>query len=188
MRPLPVFCATGLCLACVGHQPLPEPVSFVPCEVPYVVTSDSMGRQVQGAGFTFCLPQAWQPVDPGHDSMDSNRWQQGPNRLVWSIGSPPVMVGMSAVIVGSVVTGTSTPPPAPPIRYSPRCATPDTSSITVDSVSLQITQFSCQGTWTTTAWSTAPLIYVRSVVHNPRAAKLMLAVMQSIRFSAAAAR
>lgn len=180
-----VTVSLGLGLGCASRPQVPAPVFFVPCEVPHVAAADSMGRQVQASGFTFCLPQAWQPVGVGRDSLDPNRWQAGRDRLVWDTGSPPSIAASRRVeIVGSVATrGITSPPDIYPHVISAGCSWPRTTSQTIDSVRLTITQTACQGVWATTAWRTAPAIYVASVVHSRKGAKLMLAAMQTIRLS-----
>jgi TonB family protein len=53
----------------------------------------------------------------------------------------------------------------------------------VGSVVLFVTQVACQGSWTTTAWSTAPAIYVQGAARSEEVAQVQLAVLETIRFA-----
>jgi hypothetical protein len=54
----------------------------------------------------------------------------------------------------------------------------------VDSVVVVVTQAACRGTWTTTAWSTAPEIYIQGEAHSPANAMVLNAIVVTIRFAA----
>ncbi len=54
---------------------------------------------------------------------------------------------------------------------------------TTDDVVVIVTQTACRGTWTTTAWSTTPAVYVQGAAESADAAKLLNAIMVTIRFA-----
>ena|SRR2546425_7110742 len=176
--------------ACGGRPSQVAPVALMPCAVPGVGTPDSVWHQVRASGFTFCVPVSWQPSGHAHDSTDAQHWK-GENGLVvrWGLGRPPL-----PIVVGYEVTGTvSRPgtvfrggaaPPLPMPRHQFQCSRPLQSNtpLTVDGGSLVVTQVLCQSTWTMTAWSTAPAIYVQGEAHSAQDADVLLTVLQTIRF------
>jgi hypothetical protein len=151
-------------------------------------------HQVRASGFTFCVPASWKPSGHAHDSVDANLWTGEGGAVNWDLGRPATPhrgVRGEYMITGSIVTVTRSndpvhlPPtqtlaPGKPIRLcSPRTNTP----FLVDGMSLMLTQIECQGTWTTTAWSTTPAIYVQGEAHSVKGAKLLGRVIQTIRFT-----
>jgi hypothetical protein len=63
------------------------------------------------------------------------------------------------------------------------CPSPTTTPIAIDSVALIVTQASCRGMWKTTAWSTAPAMFVQGEAHSSERAQLLNAIMVTIRFA-----
>lgn len=45
-----------------------------------------------------------------------------------------------------------------------------------------VSQIECQGTWTTTAWSTTPSIYLQAETHTAKNATFMRSLIETIRF------
>jgi hypothetical protein len=180
--------------ACGGRPSQVAPVSLVPCAVPGVGSADSAWHQVRASGFTFCVPASWQASGRAHDSSDAQGWNGDEGSLTWGLGRPPARMTAPRVITGSVVVigapganrlplpANPTPLPMPQDPLRQRCSLPSNIPIVVDSVSLVITQVQCQDTWTTSAWSTAPGIYVQGEAHSVKGANVLLTVMQTIRF------
>ncbi len=178
----------ALCVACTRSVPSTLPVAFTACPISDVGPVDSSWRQVRASGFTFCIPGSWRPNRPGSDSLDAKAWRGKEGSVTWGLGRPestrPVATAM--VVTGTIVTGGMNPPPpnpAPPMTRSKPCAPSTNTPYTVDSVLVVVTQNACRGTWTTTAWSTAPAIYVQGQTHSPNDAKLLNAIMVTIRLA-----
>jgi len=53
----------------------------------------------------------------------------------------------------------------------------------VDRVVVVVTQAACSGIWTTTAWSTAPEIYIQGEAQSAANAMLLNAIVVTIRFA-----
>ncbi len=185
---LPALCL-ALCVACTRSVPSTVPVAFTPCPISGVGPVDSSWRQVRASGFTFCIPGSWRPSRPASDSLDARSWRGKEGLVTWNLGrsesiSPPAK---RMDIVGTVATVGGMPPPpanpAPPMRRPESCSQPMNTPYRVDSVVVVVTQSACRGTWTTTAWSTAPAIYVQGEAHSAEEAKLLNAIMVTIRFA-----
>jgi hypothetical protein len=81
--------------------------------------------------------------------------------VAWDLGRPPAPSRDAVMTVtGTVVVSPGTrmppgmPPPKPPgLPLRPCSARMSTTPLTVDGVSLLVTQFECPPTWTTTAWT-----------------------------------
>lgn len=177
-----------VCLACGGPGSPPVPMAATPCAVPGVGSPDSLWRQVRASGFTFCVPSDWQPSGRARDSLDAPRWEGTGGSITWALGPPRTMMapGCRMSVTGRVVTGSNPTPLPPPDRFpSGRSPRSTTTTFIVDSVTLVVTETVCQGTWTTTAWSSAPRMYVQGVAQTATMTELQLLVMQTIRFAAA---
>jgi hypothetical protein len=178
----------ALCVACSHSTPSTVPTAFTPCKVSDVGPVDSSWHQVRASGFTLCVPASWSPSRPASDSLDARAWKGKEGSVTWGLGRPPALKRTSGEITGTItgVGGTITranPPVPMPRQTLQRCAPPATELLTVDGVSLLIDQVRCQMTWTTTAWSTAPAIYVLGEAHSAEAAKTLNAIMVTIRFA-----
>jgi len=182
----------ALCVACTHSVPSTLPMAFTPCPVSGLGPVDSSWRQVRAAGFTFCIPRSWRPSRPASDSLDARAWRGKEGSLTWDLGRPASITPSDTVRVVTVTIGTvggmSPPPanPAPLTRQSMPClpsSQPTNTSFIVDSVIVVVTQAACRGTWITTAWSTAPAIYVQGEAHSPEEARLLNAIMVTIRFA-----
>jgi len=187
LTPLFALCLS-LCVACARSIPSPLPVVFTPCPISGVGPVDSSWRQVRGSGFIFCIPGSWRPSQPASDSLDARAWSGKEGSVRWNLGRPE-SIGSTvrrAEITGAVVTVGGMPPPpanpAPPMRRPESCAQPTNTPYMVDSVVVVVTLTACGGTWTTTAWSTAPAIYVQGQAHSADEARLLNAIMVTIRF------
>jgi hypothetical protein len=106
--------------------------------------------------------------------------------MLRTLPSLTLMLAQGAVmtVTGTIVSpATNAPTPLPPDGSSQPCSQPTNTPLMIGGVALMVTQVDCQGTWTTTAWSTAPEIYVQGQAHTPKLAALQLSVIQTIRFS-----
>ncbi len=72
-------------------------------------------------------------------------------------------------------------PPSPTIPDPTPCPAPVNLPYRIGLMSLIVTQVACNGTWTTTAWSTAPALYIHAQARSPEAATQQLLVMQTLR-------
>jgi hypothetical protein len=183
MRQYPVLTIVFATLsAACGHAPPPAPLAFEPCELPDVESSDSMGRQVHGAGFTFCLPESWRPTVPEQDSTDAKQWRGAGGSVTWGVGRPRGFIGGDVELTAtmSVVRG-SNPRPIPQDPPS-LCSTRKTTPLNPDGVSLIITDVECQRQWTVTAWSTQRAIFVQGETRSAKVADLLERMMSTIRF------
>ena len=115
--------------------------------------------------------------------MDAQQWRGRGTRVVWGIGRPPRLPTSIMTISGTIARGTYGSYTVPRVQYSQRCSDPIVTPLKVDGVSLVILQIRCDITWTTTAWSTEPAIYVQGEGHTAKAAELILSVMRTIRFT-----
>jgi len=165
----------ALFVACARPASPTLPLALVPCAVPGVGSPDSPWRQVRASGFTFCVPGYWRPSGHARDSIDAKLWSGDRGSVRWDVGRPATLAsGLVTTVTGQVVTDRSSRP----------CEQPMKKPLMVGGVALIVTQIECQGTWTTTAWSTAPAIYVQGVTHAAKVAELLqLSVMQTIRFT-----
>jgi hypothetical protein len=183
MRHYPVLTMllATLSAAC-GHAPPPAPLAFEPCELLGVESPDSMGRQVHGAGFTFCLPETWRPTVRGQDSTDAKQWRGASGSVSWGLGRPRGFIGGDVVLTVTmpIVRG-SNPRPIPQDPPS-LCSTRKTTPLKPDGVSLIITDVECQRQWTVTALSTQPAIYVQGETRSAKVADLLERIMSTIRF------
>jgi hypothetical protein len=181
----------ALCAACSHVAPSTAPTAFTGCTISNIGPVDSSWRQVRASGFTFCVPASWLPGRPASDSLDSRAWKGDGASVTWDVGhprsirAPDVRVVSGRVVVVGGTSGTNPPPadPAPPNRWPQSCSQPRNTSFMIDSVVLVVTQSACRGTWTVTAWSTAPAIYVQGEAYSPEAAKTLNAMMVTIRFA-----
>jgi len=162
------------------------PMALVPCAVPGIGTLDSVWHQVRASGFTFCVPPAWEPSGHSHDSIDAKRWHGYGGSVTWDRGRPRSFLGPDVVltVTGTIVRGNN-PRPLPEARPQP-CSPRTNTPLTMDGVSLLVTQVECQGQWTTTAWSTTPSIYIQGEAHTAKGAELLLLIMQTIRLTSSA--
>jgi hypothetical protein len=182
----------ALYTGCAGQSSQTVPVALVPCAVPGIGTPDSVWHQVRASGFTFCVPPAWQPTGHSHDSIDAKRWQGDGGSVTWDLGRPPdlkrgiVMTATAPIVVTG--RGSNMPPPPVPRLPPPPPCTPrtNTTPLTLDGVSLLVTQVQCHPTWTITAWSTTPPIYVLGEAHSAKVAELVLRIVQTLRFTSSA--
>ncbi len=170
-----------------GQSSQTVPVALVPCAVPGIGTRDSVWHQVRASGFTFCVPPAWQPAGHSHDSIDAKRWHGDGGSVTWDFGRPPAFeVGYASRTITGTIGRSRYPPnlaPLPPTSYSQPCRPQTNTPLTLDGVSLLLTQVQCRATWTTTAWSTTPVMYVQGEAHSEKVAELLLVIMQTIRFT-----
>ena len=101
--------------------------------------------------------------------------------MTWDLGRPHSFMAPDVVftVTGEIVQGTNPRPlPATPSQpCSPRTNTP----LVLDGMSLLVAQIDCQGTWTTTALSTMPSIYVQGEAHTAKDAEVLLLIIQTIR-------
>lgn len=178
-----------LLLACGGNTSQPTPVVLKPCTVAGVGSPDSAWHQVRADGFTFCVPPSWQPSGRGKGATDPKRWLGSQSWVTWGTGRPPADMRRVDIYGTVVVVGSSTPPPPPP--RSPAsdgmadCAAPTTTPVNVDGVSLLVQQRQCGVKWTTNAWSTAPPMYIQAEANTTAAAKQLMTMVATIRFSSA---
>ena len=184
----------ALCAGCAGQAAQTVPLALAPCAVPGIGTPDSVWHQVRASGFTFCVPPGWQPSRHSTDSVDAKRWHGNGASVTWDLGRPP-SPAQDGVIEGRVeiVSGPGTrmparmPPPKPGLPPTP-CAPlrMNTIPLMIDGVSLLVTRVECPPTWTTTAWSTTPPMYVRGEAHSGTDAELLLRVIPTLRFTSSA--
>ncbi len=164
-----------------------------PCTASGVAAVDSTWRQVLASGFTFCVPGSWRPQGHGQDKLDAKDWTGLEGSITWDTGAPPSIAppqrrGEITGTITYVSPGEQMPPPTPqpvPTPTGPEpCAQPTTTPHLAGNVVLFITQGSCEGTWTTTAWSAQPRIYVRGQVHSEKAAELLRLVTETVQVAA----
>ena len=181
----------ALCVACTHSAPSTLPLAFTPCPVSGLGPVDSSWRQVRASGFSFCIPGSWRPTRPASDSLDARAWRGKEGSLTWDLGRPASISPSDTVMVitATIMTVGGMPPPAnptQPTRQPKPClpsSSPTHTSFIVDSVIVVVTQAACRSTWMTTAWSTAPAIYVQGEAHSPKEARLLNAIMVTIRFA-----
>ena len=178
----------ALCAACSHVAPSTVPTVFTRCTISDLGPVDSSWREVRASGFTFCVPPSWLPGRPALDSLDSRVWKGDGASVTWDVGHPGSIRAPDTRVISSrvvVVRGTAPPPadPAPPNRWPQSCSQARNTSFMIDSVVLVVTQGACRGSWTITAWSTAPAMYVQGEAHSPEGAKALNAMMVTIRFA-----
>ena len=175
----------GLCLACTHPGAAPTPATAVPCAVSGVGSPDSPWRQVRARGFTFCLPESWRPSGPTKNGLDAQAWKGTRGSVSWGLGRPTSIIGpdVKFTVTGQVVTGSGTPAPTP-LPAEQQCSQPENTQYMIGSVLLVVTQIDCHGTWTTTAWSTNPAIYIQGEAGSPEDAQLLLSAMLTLRLTA----
>ncbi len=186
----PLFGLIVVLGAACGGRPSPvTPAAAVPCPLTGVGSADAAWRQVRASGFTFCIPASWPAHGQTRDSIDPRRWSAEDGWLTWGLGPPPfeITTGYS-VVVGVVVQGTATmsavsPLPGPANTRDARGCSRKNTPVTMADSAFMITQVLCRGTWTMTAWSPAPAVYVQGVAHDIRDAERLLIVLQTIRVS-----
>ena len=175
----------ALLAACGGPPSQAGPLALPPCAVPGVGTPDSVWHEVRASGFTFCVPPAWEPSGNSHTLVQAKRWHRGGSSLTWDLGRPHSFIAPDVVftVTGRIVQGTNPRPlpTTPPQPCSPQRNTP----LVVGGMTLLVAQIDCQGTWTTTALSTMPSIYVQGEAHSAKEAETLLLIMQTIRPSLA---
>lgn len=185
---------SALCVASAQPTRRTAPVAAVPCEVRSAGSVDSLWRQVRASGFTFCVPASWQPSGQARDSVDASSWKGGGGSVTWGIGRPRSMIGPDVVFTvtmpvitvprgGTSTTGTNEPVPLPPDRSSRQCSQPTNTPSSSSGVTVMVTQIQCQGIWTTTAWSTAPAMYIQAEAHTAKVAALEVSMMSTIQFT-----
>lgn len=175
-------------VACARSGSTVVPVAFKPCAMAGVGAVDSSWRQVTAPGFTFCVPGSWGPTGAGSDTLDPSNWTGREGFVRWHLGRPQSMSSQPrrAEITGTVSTGGMSPPPpipSPATRPDESCPPPANTPFMVDSVAVVVTQAACRGTWTTTAWSTAPEIYVHGEPQSAANAMVLNAIVVTIRFA-----
>ena len=181
--PAMLFALCGVC----GHlssQAMPVPVPA--CMIPGLGTPDSVWRQVRAAGFSFCVPASWQPSGHAHDTLDATRWNAaGGSYVTWGRGRPRDEGRTGYGITGKIgrrTPGYSNPNPTPSPEPPPEACSQSTTPVTVEGGILLINQVHCHNTWTITAFSTAPAIYLKGEAHNQNEAERLALVMQTVQF------
>lgn len=184
-RSAPLLLVFGI--AC-GHPSTPVPVTLQRCAVTDVGPPvDSSWHQVRGAGFTFCVPGSWRPTQAAPDSLDPKSWGGNEGSLTWNLGRPegmypPGPIARSHTPIVNVPAGMTPNPGQPEGRIERLCPDPTTTPYTVDSIVVVVTQVTCHGTWKTTAWSTGPAMYVQGEARSPDNARILNAIMVTLRF------
>ena len=181
----------AVCCACTRSPQPAVPTVVVRCSVRDLASVDSSWVTVRAAGFTFCVPGSWSSDRPPSAGVDSKRWHGDGSSVAWDLGRPRSMVAPDVrfTVSGTVVTVTKTAP-IPPANLSPPAVRPEPCGPTsnapflIGSVSIVVTQVKCQETWTTTAWSTAPAMFVQGEAHGASGAELLSRIMETIRFTA----
>ena len=101
--------------------------------------------------------------------------------MTWDLGRPHSFIAPDVVFTttGQIVQGTN-PRPLPATPSQP-CSPATHTPLVAGGMSLLVTQLDCQGTWTTTALSTMPSIYVQGEAHTAKEAEVLLLILQTIR-------
>ena len=178
----------ALCLARAHESLAQTPASVNRCAITDLApVVDSSWQQVQARGFTFCVPGSWRSNRAPTDTLHPPTWKGKEGSVTWGLGRPASVypVGDIARITGPVVTVTPgmTPNPGGPTgKIEHLCLEPTTTPITIDSVAVIVTQISCHGAWRTTAWATTPAMYVQGDAGSAERAKLLNAIVATIRF------
>ncbi len=166
-----------------------------PCTASGVASVDPSWRQVLASGFAFCVPGSWRAQGPGQGKVDAKEWSGVEGSITWDTGAPPSIAPpqRGGEITGTIVylsPGQPVPPPTLQPARTPTgpepCAQPTTTPHLAGNVVLFITRGNCEGTWTTTAWSAQPRIYVRGQVRGEKAAELLRLVTETIQVAAPA--
>jgi hypothetical protein len=192
---LPIL-SFALMVACTHSPPSTAPLAIAPCRVAAVGPVDSSWRQVRASGFTFCIPSTWRASGPASDTLDPKGWAGPEGSVTWGLGRPPSIYppGPTAEATMSVVrvpagtipnpvpAGTLPNPSVSPGTVKRLCPDPITTPISIDSVEVVVTSTACRGLWKTTAWSTTPSMYVQGEAHSAERAKLLNAIIVTIRF------
>ncbi len=177
--------------AACGRRPAEvTPAAVVPCPLAGVGSADAAWRQVRASGFTFCLPASWVPAGQARDGTDPRRWRDEDGALTWGLGLPLLGAATTYSATGVIVRGNARMSPIAPLpardnTRDPRACARKNTAVLVEDSSIVITQELCQSTWTLTAWSLSPAMYVQGVAHDIGDAERLLIVLQTIRFSPA---
>ena len=194
LRPLTLVAIA--CVACTHAVRSALQAAPLPCPISEPGRVDSSWHLVRASGFRFCVPGSWRPTHVASDSVDARVWSGKEGSVTWGVGRPQSVSRQDQVaeITGTVSVISQGSMPAPPLPPSPPqpqmverlCPPPPTTTYTVDSIVVVVTQAMCRGTWRTTAWSTAPAVYVQGETHSAENAKLLNAIIVTIRFAPAA--
>lgn len=181
----------ALSVACSAAAMGQVPEQARPCAVTGVGSVDSAWRQVRGAGFTFCVPGHWQARGHGKSGLDAKEWTGSDGLVRWSLGEPPTTAlerhGEVRATVTEAAPGARGRRSSSQLQESetgPSCTRPATAPHLLGSTVLFITRVDCAGSWVITAWSANPRMYVQGEGHGEQAERLLLAVMQTVRFTA----
>src|SRR5690242_14378846 len=120
---LPTMLA-GLLAACGRPSSPALPLALVPCAVAGVGAPDSVWHEVRAAGFTFCVPPAWEPSGDSRDPIEAKRWHRDGSSVTWDLGRPHSFIAPDVVFTatGQIVRGTN-PRPLPATPSQP-CSPP----------------------------------------------------------------
>ena len=172
----------ALCVVCGHLSSQATPVALPSCTTPGVGTPDSVWRQVRAAGFSFCVPASWQPRGHAHDTLDATRWNApGGSYVTWGRGRP--RDERRAEITGRIGRINHNPSPTPsPVPPQPEPCAQSNTPVTVEGGILLVSQVHCHNTWTITAFSTTPPIYLKGEAHSQNEAERLLLVIQTVQF------
>jgi len=180
--------ALGLALiAACRHSSPAFPVAFTSCRFAALGPVDSSWRQVRASGFTFCVPGSWHASRPASDTLDPMTWSGQEGSVTWGLGRPasmypPGLVAQITVPIVTVPAGGMPNPGQPTGKIERLCPDPTATPFIIDSVVVVVTQTACHGIWKATAWSTTPPVYVQGEAHSVERAKLLNAIIATIRF------
>jgi len=195
----PLTCLALVFAACTNRASTPFPVGAAPCGQPGVGSTSAPWRRVRASSFTFCVPGNWQPSGNAQDSTDAKEWSGGGGSVTWDSGQAPRLalntemargvaefrlVAPPSVSTSLVPSGAASEPvPSLPIDQPAHCERPSSTLFRIGLATLAVTQVRCQDTWTTTAWSAAPRMYLQAKARSAEAAQLQLLMVQTIRFT-----
>lgn len=183
---------SAICAAFTSASSANGPRGATTCGVSDIPSVDSTWRAVHATGFRFCVPGSWKAKGSSSDSVDAKRWEgDGGLWVTWDLGRPRTIAAgggetRQSATAGVVRTAPGSNPamnPAPPNKWDEHCPEPTADTFMADSVVVVVNQSKCRGIWMTTAWSTAPAVYIQGQARSEEAARTLNAVVVTIHFT-----
>ena len=175
---LRVGLALGLA-ACAARTGTPDATAYLTpgstCRVP-TPTTDSLGREVRAAGFTFCVPVSWRSQGRAASAaVDPRTWRSASGTITWGTGDPPTR---DMIATKTVVLREGDPPP----QSMPR---PDVRNYTesLGGRTAEVTEMHGQNLHLTEARWRDPAVYLHGESRTFATAQLLLAIHRTVRFT-----
>lgn len=187
---LVVIAACGHSVSASAPMSASLPMAVPACVLVGIGPVDSSWQQVQAPGFTFCVPGSWRSNRATSDTLHPPTWKGKEGSVTWGLGRPVSLYPAGTIARATIPVVTTAPnmtpnPGGPTGKIENLCLEPTTTPVTIDSVVVMVTQISCHGTWRTTAWATTPAMYVQGDAGSAERARLLNAIVATIRFTSA---